>query len=290
MVKELSVFVMMVAVLLVAQAWADTPVLPEVPGIIGMTPVEEGSCMAVYVPMEPGYALSGVMWYNNDETVVFPEVLVASGVAGIPESAATALLVAAEVSGASLDWSRLDFSEPVVALDDGLYVVFRLPTGSEHVADGYAGGAGIGYTVGANGYTGWISPDGIDWIKLQAAYGMAVQPLLVEAEDGMAGKAMEEPEAPPVTHTALLLPSPNPFNPQTELHYQLKEAGAVDLSVYNVRGERLVRLASGHHASGRYSVAWQGTDSAGQRLASGAYFARFHCGTVVQTQRLTLLK
>jgi hypothetical protein len=39
-------------------------------------------------------------------------------------------------------------------LSDGLYVVFRLPEGSEHEGDGSAGGAGIGYTVGANGYTG----------------------------------------------------------------------------------------------------------------------------------------
>ena len=88
----------------------------------------------------------------------------------------------------------------------------------------------------------------------------------------------------------MLLPSPNPFNPQTELRYQVKDAVSVDLSIYNVKGERVVQLVSGHHPSGRYSAIWRGTDSAGRRLASGAYFARFVAGPVVQTQRLMLVK
>ena len=88
----------------------------------------------------------------------------------------------------------------------------------------------------------------------------------------------------------MLLPSPNPFNPQTELHYQVKDATSVDLSIYNVKGERVAQLISGHHPTGRYSAIWQGTDSVGRRLASGAYFARFTAGPVVQTQRLTLVK
>ena len=89
---------------------------------------------------------------------------------------------------------------------------------------------------------------------------------------------------------ALLRPAPNPFNPQTELRYQLKSGGDVDLSIDYVRGERVAQLASGHHPAGRYSVVWRGTDAGGRRVASGAYFARFVAGPVVQTQRLMLVK
>jgi hypothetical protein len=45
----------------------------------------------------------------------------------------------------------------------------------------------------------------------------------------------EESGELPITHTALLLPTPNPFNPQTELHFQLKDACVVDLSIHNIR-------------------------------------------------------
>lgn len=119
---------------------------------------------------------------------------------------------------------------------------------------------------------------------------MAVQPLTVAAADGMVAKAMDREGDAPVTETAMLAPAPNPFNPQTELRYQLKEAGHVDLSIYNVKGELVVRLVSGHHAAGRHRVAWRGADGAGRRVASGAYFARFTSGGVVQTQRMLLVK
>ena len=131
--------VLLITLAIAAIAFADEPNVPEVSGIIGMTPVEVGSCMAVYVPMEADRALSGVLWYNNDETVVFPEVLVASGVDGSPEPVSAAYAVADDVSGLSSDWSELVFAEPIAALSDGFYVVFRLPEGSEHVANGAGG-------------------------------------------------------------------------------------------------------------------------------------------------------
>jgi len=262
----------------------------DVPGIIGLDVVEDGACMAVYVPMEQGAALAGIMWYNNDESAVFPQVVVASGQAGYPEPVSEALPVADDVVGVSSGWSTLEFSEAVVAAEGGFYVVFCLPTGSEHVAYGAGGGAGLGYTSGANGYTGWLSSDGEDWLMLDEEFGIAFEPLIIPAEEGMAEKGLEEPEDVPVAFTALLNPAPNPFNPQTELKYQLKAGSHVKLSVYNVRGERVARLAQGWHEPGRYSVVWRGQSGNGHPVSSGTYFARFDADGVVQTQRLTLVK
>lgn len=50
--------------------------------------------------------------------------------------------------------------------------------GSRHIAHG----SGLGYTVGANGFTGWLSLDGEEWVKLHDDFGMAIQPLVVAAE------------------------------------------------------------------------------------------------------------
>ncbi|MEZ4388027.1 MAG: hypothetical protein R3D98_10725 [Candidatus Krumholzibacteriia bacterium] len=93
-----------------AAALADD--LPEVPGIIGITPADAGSCIAVYVPMDEGTALSGILWYNNDGLVVYPEVLVASGVDASPEPVSSAFVVGTDVSGGSSAWSELALSEP----------------------------------------------------------------------------------------------------------------------------------------------------------------------------------
>jgi hypothetical protein len=121
---------------------------------------------------------------------------------------------------------------------------------------------------------------------------MAVVPLTVAAEEGMTAKSArgDQEEETPITHTAMLAPAPNPFNPQTELRYQLKDAVDVDLAIYSVRGERVAQLVTGRQSAGRYSVAWSGTDTQGRRLASGTYVARFVAGALVQTWRLTLVK
>jgi len=74
----------------------------------------------------------------------------------------------------------------------------------------------------------------------------------------------------------LLAPNrPNPFNPQTEIHYTLETGGPVRLAVYDVAG-RLVRvLVDGEEKSGLEHVTrWDGRDSEGSEAASGVYVLR----------------
>jgi len=151
------------------------------------------------------------------------------------------------------------------------------------------GGAGIGYTEGANGFTGWLSLNGEEWLKLHDDFGMALVPVTVAAEDGMVEKSLDDDETP-ITQTAILLPSPNPFNPSTRLRFQLKNDSNVKLSIYNVKGERVAQLIDGPYLRGRHEVIWAGQDDRGRRVASGAYFAQFKADNVVQTQRLLLVK
>ena len=86
------------------------------------------------------------------------------------------------------------------------------------------------------------------------------------------------------------MPSPKPFNPQTVLEYSLPQAMSAELAIYDVRGQLVRRLVSGHQAVGTHSVTWIGTDDNGRRASSGVYLARFVAGSVVQTQRLVLVK
>ena len=84
---------------------------------------------------------------------------------------------------------------------------------------------------------------------------------------------------------------PNPFNPMTTIEFSLPTAGAVTLRVYDVNG-RLVKalLSEVAYGSGTYSVDWNGTDTAGQKVASGVYLYRYTSGSHDQTGRMVLMK
>jgi flagellar hook assembly protein FlgD len=98
------------------------------------------------------------------------------------------------------------------------------------------------------------------------------------------------PEIVVIEETAFLRPAPNPFNPQTELRFELRSASRVDLSIYNVKGERVVQLVARDYPAGRHAVTWAGRDQSGRQVPSGTYFARFQSDGLQATQRLVLLK
>ncbi len=84
----------------------------------------------------------------------------------------------------------------------------------------------------------------------------------------------EEPTVPPVFETTLSNAYPNPFNPSTTIAYSLSEAGPVEISVYNIRGQRVKKLVSERQPAGQHNVVWNGTDSRGKPVSSGIYFYR----------------
>jgi len=67
--------------------------------------------------------------------------------------------------------------------------------------------------------------------------------------------------------------SPNPFGPTTTLHYDLPDhTTALELSIYNLKGQKVRTLANGPSAAGRYRSVWDGRDDRGAPVASGVYF------------------
>jgi len=84
---------------------------------------------------------------------------------------------------------------------------------------------------------------------------------------------------------------PNPFNPQTTIHYDVPASGAdVNISIYDVAGRLVRELANEQRAAGRWSVQWNGDDDRSQRVASGVYFYRMRAGSFVDTKKMVLLK
>ncbi len=83
---------------------------------------------------------------------------------------------------------------------------------------------------------------------------------------------------------------PNPFNPVTSIRFSLRNTGKVKLSIYNMLGEEVNTLVDGHKTAGVYKVEWDGTNSAGQKMASGIYFYKLQMGSNVKTKKMVFLK
>ena len=72
--------------------------------------------------------------------------------------------------------------------------------------------------------------------------------------------------------TALQSNYPNPFNPETTIHYTLKNTTNVLLEIYNVKGQRVLILINKVQQSGFHQVSWNGINEYGQPVSSGMYF------------------
>lgn len=79
---------------------------------------------------------------------------------------------------------------------------------------------------------------------------------------------------------------PNPFNPTTTVAVRLPWAAELDVSVYNIAGQRVAELASGSYPAGRHQFT---LDASG--LASGLYFVRATVpGQFEQTNKVLLVR
>jgi|GEM_PF-1589695 len=83
---------------------------------------------------------------------------------------------------------------------------------------------------------------------------------------------------------------PNPFNPITEINYQIPSRCHVRLSIYNVAGQLVRNLMDRTQDTGCYTVHWEGLDSGGEEVASGIYFYRLTAGDLEITRKMVLLK
>jgi len=83
---------------------------------------------------------------------------------------------------------------------------------------------------------------------------------------------------------------PNPFNPETRIIYELYAAGEVKLAIYNILGEEVKTLFSGHKSMGRHEALWNGKDHAGKSMTSGIYYYTLKSSEFKETRKMLLVK
>jgi hypothetical protein len=83
---------------------------------------------------------------------------------------------------------------------------------------------------------------------------------------------------------------PNPFNPNTTISFSLPRESNVNLSIYNIRGQKVKTLLNAKMTDGPHSVVWHGTDACGSSVGSGIYFYRLETEGFSKTSKMVLLK
>jgi len=95
--------------------------------------------------------------------------------------------------------------------------------------------------------------------------------------------------------TALLPNFPNPFNPDTWIPYQLDKPAKVMIRIYNLSGQLVRSLDTGHRQPGFYvdrtnAAYWNGCNESGEHVSSGVYFYTLQAGEFSAIRKLVITK
>jgi len=83
---------------------------------------------------------------------------------------------------------------------------------------------------------------------------------------------------------------PNPFNPTTNISFEVKERGVISIDIFNVKGQKVRTLQNGVLNSGIYNIVWNGEDESQRNVGSGVYFYRMQTGEFTAIRKMLLLK
>ena len=89
---------------------------------------------------------------------------------------------------------------------------------------------------------------------------------------------------------ALYANTPNPFNPETAIRFDIPMAGDVRLEVLDILGRRIRVLMEGGISAGRHQALWDGRDDSGQPVSSGVYLYRLQASEYHTVKRMLLIR
>jgi hypothetical protein len=100
----------------------------------------------------------------------------------------------------------------------------------------------------------------------------------------------EPASAPPPSRYFLAANTPNPFKAETTVRFGLPVSDRVELSVYNVLGQRVATLLRGPLDAGVHEIRWDGRTSSGEPAPSGVYFCRLDARDFSEARKMFLVR
>jgi hypothetical protein len=121
-----------------------------------------------------------------------------------------------------------------------------------------------------------------DSTQTQPLTGWFIDDMRIIPEE-LIGIAVNEPTQP--DRFSLSQNYPNPFNNSTIINYQLPMTYEVDLSVYNILGQKVATLVAEKQQAGSYKVEWDAS-----KVSSGVYLCKFKAGEHMEIRKFILMK
>jgi hypothetical protein len=84
---------------------------------------------------------------------------------------------------------------------------------------------------------------------------------------------------------------PNPFNPETKILFSIPEDSKVNLTIYNIKGQKVKTLVNDQLEKGFHEIIWNSKNNNGKSVASGVYFYKFDVNSKTKgVKKMLLLK
>ncbi|MEJ2354531.1 MAG: DUF362 domain-containing protein, partial [candidate division WOR-3 bacterium] len=93
------------------------------------------------------------------------------------------------------------------------------------------------------------------------------------------GSAGIEEDIETIAKPVLFQNSPNPFSYSTSIKYNIADGGDVELSIYNLSGQKIETLVNETKSRGTYSANWNARLSNGSQAPNGVYIYRLRVTT-----------
>lgn len=116
------------------------------------------------------------------------------------------------------------------------------------------------------------------------------EPFIGYAKAPLSPAYIEYKENPSIFSSQLLQNYPNPFTSETKIIYEIPKQDYVNLSVFNLSGQKIRTLLSEQQFAGSYSVIWNGKDEKGLEVTSGIYFCFIETSSFRFARKMTLFR
>jgi len=94
------------------------------------------------------------------------------------------------------------------------------------------------------------------------------------------------PSLSPVLHQNF----PNPFNPSTTISFFIPKVSKVELTIYNLKGQKVKSLVNSTLTKGNHKIVWDGMNLTNKPVASGIYFYKLNYGSQSIVKKCIMLK
>ncbi len=157
---------------------------------------------------------------------------------------------------------------------------------ADNTPQGAFNGSSVGYAYYGNDYQVVVLSVPLYYVKPNQAKSFLTYVLHNKFNEPLAN---DNPEIASPT-ISLSQNYPNPFNPDTRIEFSLDKEQQIELTVFNIKGQKVTTLYKGTKSSGHHFQVWNGKDNTGKPVASGLYFYKLETKTQTVNKKMILIK